>query len=103
MTRNSLMAGLPPTHPGGFLSRVVLPSLPVTKTRFAEMLGITRQTLHNILRERAPITTPVAVRLGKVCGNGPEIWLAMQQACDLAKTERELAEVLSTLPTLHAA
>jgi plasmid maintenance system antidote protein VapI len=45
----------------------------------------------------------MALRLGKLCGNGPGVWLRMQQAHDLWKAERDLAEAVAAIPTLHAA
>ena len=49
-----------------------------------------------------PVSPAMALRLGKFCGNGPDIWLNMQRAYDLWHAERELADVLKTIPT-HAA
>ena len=45
----------------------------------------------------------MALRLGKLCGDGPRIWLAMQQAYDMQIAEREMAAELEKIPTLHAA
>jgi addiction module HigA family antidote len=101
MTHNPLTAALPPSHPGGILRRVVLPSLDISKSDLARRLRISRQTLHGILAEKAPMTIPVALRLGKVCGNGPELWLNLQQAHDLAAAEREMAEELASIVTLQ--
>jgi antitoxin HigA-1 len=39
--------------------------------RAAKALGVSRQILHKILAEKAPVTPEMAVRLGKFCGNGP--------------------------------
>jgi addiction module HigA family antidote len=58
--------------------------------------------LHAILAERAAVTPEMAVRLGKFCGNGPGIWLRMQMAHDLWQAERDLAETVKHIPTLHA-
>lgn len=72
-----------PTHPGAILREDVLPALKMTVIEAARDLGVSRQTLHRILAEKAQITPDMAVRIGKFCGNGPELWLAMQQAVDL--------------------
>jgi len=45
----------------------------------------------------------MAVRIGKFCGNGPDLWLSMQTAHDLWKAERDLAEAVKKIPTLRAA
>lgn len=103
MTRNPLVAGLRPTHPGEILREDVLPALGVSKVAFAKAIGLSRQNLYGILGERLPITTPTAMRLGKVVGNGPELWLTLQQRFDIAAAEKSMADELARLPTLHAA
>lgn len=70
---------------------------------FARALGVSRQALHAILNEKAAVTPEMALRLGKVCGNGPVLWLRMQQARDLWRAERELAHELADMPKLSAA
>jgi addiction module HigA family antidote len=62
-------------HPGALLREDVLPALRASVTAAAEKLGVSQQTLHAILAERAAITPEMAVRIGKFCGNGPAIWL----------------------------
>ncbi|CAA7613245.1 hypothetical protein [Magnetospirillum sp. UT-4] len=44
----------------------------------------------------------MAVRLGRFCGNGPGLWLRMQQAHDLWKAEENLKDQLGSIPC-HAA
>lgn len=93
---------LPRTHPGALLRDDVLPALRLTVKEAAAKLGVSRQTLHAILSEKSAITPQMAVRLGKFCGNGPELWLRMQMAHDLWWAERELADAVKQIPTLHA-
>lgn len=92
-----------PTHPGALLREEVLPALGVTIQAAAEKLGVSRQALHNILAEKAAVTPEMAVRLGKLCGNGAGIWLRMQQARDLWRAERDMKEVVALIPTLEMA
>lgn len=92
-----------PTHPGAVLREDVLPSLGLTVAAAAEALGISRQMLHRVLSERAAMSPEMAVRIGKLCGNGPRFWLAMQQAHDLWLAERALQKVLAAIPTMRAA
>lgn len=91
----------PPVHPGALLREDVLPALGRKKGDIAEMLGISRQTLHNILSERVPVSPEMAVRLGKLCGNGPGLWVRMQAAHDLWHAERSID--VTRIPTLFAA
>lgn len=90
-----------PTHPGEMLAHDVIPTTGRTKTEIADMLGISRQHLYDILGAKKPVSPAVAVRLGKLFGDGGRIWLAMQQAYDLWHAQREID--VSEIPTLEAA
>jgi addiction module HigA family antidote len=70
--------GLPAMHLGELLREDLLPALGRTRAEIARLLGVSRQTLHSILTERSPVTPEMALRLGKLCGNGPELWLSLQ-------------------------
>ena len=90
-----------PTHPGALLKEDVLPALRLPVAEAARQLGVSRQTLYKILGQTSPVTPEMAVRLGKWCGNGPGLWLRMQQAFDLWHAERALGAVLEGIPS-HA-
>jgi antitoxin HigA-1 len=94
---------MPPVHPGEILREDVLPALGIAVAEAAEKLGVTRQTLHRIMaRENPrPVTPEMAVRLGKLCGNGPRLWLNLQSAYDLWEAQRRVDT--RSIPTLHAA
>lgn len=94
---------LPPTHPGELLNEDVLPALGLSVKSAAEKLGVSRQTLHGIISGRHAVTPEMALRLGKLCGNGPRLWLNMQQACDLWHAERKLGADIEAIPTIRAA
>ena len=98
-----LAKGLRPTHPGEILREDVLPALGVTKTRFAALLHVSRQTLYDILGEKQPVTPQMALRLGRLLGNGPEIWVRMQGAYDLAVAAQAMGPELEQIATLKAA
>jgi addiction module HigA family antidote len=69
----------------------------------ARHLKVSRQTMHRILAEKAAVTPEMAVRLGKFCGNGPGLWLRMQQAHDLWHVEQDLQELIEEIPTFKSA
>jgi antitoxin HigA-1 len=66
-------------------------------------LKVSRQTLNAILHGEAPVTAAMALRLGKLCGNGPELWVNLQARYDLDRLSRELGDELADIPTLNAA
>ena len=102
-SKNPLVRGLPPMHPGELLREDVLPALGRSKAEIARLLGVSRQTLYDILAEKQPITPAMALRIGKLCGNGPDLWINMQRAFDLDVAEKELAGEIEKIPTLTAA
>jgi addiction module HigA family antidote len=102
MSENSMVRGLKPMHPGEMLREDVLPALGKSMTEIARLLSISRQTLYDILKEKQPVTPGMALRLGKLLGNGPELWINLQRAYDLAVAERELAGKIKKIPTLAA-
>ena len=87
-----------PTHPGEILREDVLPQLKMSVSEAARQLRVSRQALHRILAGTAAVTPEMAVRLGKFCGNGPGLWLRMQQAYDLWHAERQLRGELEKIP-----
>lgn len=91
-----------PNHPGALLREVVLPAMRVSVAQAAREMGISRQQLHKILAEERAVTAEMAARLGKYCGNGPELWLNMQNAYDLWYAQRSLADELEEIPTRAA-
>ncbi|MCQ0090880.1 HigA family addiction module antidote protein [Roseovarius sp. M141] len=90
-----------PTHPGELLREDVLPEVKKSKAEISRLLGISRQHLHDILAERKPVSPEVAVRLGKLFGNGAGLWIRMQGAYDEWQASR--AVDVSEIPTLIAA
>ncbi|MCC7015821.1 MAG: HigA family addiction module antidote protein [Rhodospirillales bacterium] len=92
-----------PTHPGALLREDVLPALRMSVSAAARALGVSRQMLHKILSERAPVTPEMAVRLGKFVGDGPDVWIRMQTAHDVAKARVAMAKIVKRIPTVRAA
>jgi antitoxin HigA-1 len=90
-----------PAHPGELLAEIVIPATGRSKAEIARLLGISRQTLYDILNQRQPVTPAVAVRLGKLFGDGPGVWIRMQAAYDTWHAEREID--VSDIPTLDVA
>jgi addiction module HigA family antidote len=81
-----------PPHPGRIVKDECLAPLGLTVTAAARVLGVTRQTLNNLVNEKAGISPEMAVRLAKAFGSTAEAWLRMQVIYDLAHVpESEIA------------
>ena len=100
---NSLLKGLRPIHPGEMLREDILPAVGRPKTEIARLLGISRQTLYDILNEKQPVTPAMALRLARMFGGSAESWVNMQRNYDLKIAERELGDALDAIPLLQAA
>ncbi|PJK29053.1 HigA family addiction module antitoxin [Minwuia thermotolerans] len=87
-------------HPGEVLREDVLPAVKLSKAAIARALGISRQHLYDILNERQPVSAEMAVRFGKLLGNGPRLWINLQRNYDLAVAESRVD--VSGIPTLEA-
>ena len=87
-----------PTHPGELFRDIVLTELDLSVSEAARQLGVSRQTLHAIISGRSAVTAEMALRFGRFCGNGPGLWLRMQQAFDLWQAHVELEGKLDAIP-----
>nr|WP_026283418.1 HigA family addiction module antitoxin [Rhizobium sp. 2MFCol3.1] len=90
-----------PIHPGALLRDDVLPAIGKPTAEIANLLGISQQHLDEILREESPVSAAVAVRFGKMFGNGPLMWIGMKGAYDVWHAVRDTD--VSGIPTLHGA
>jgi addiction module HigA family antidote len=79
-----------PTHPGALLREDIIPATGRSVSEIAGLLGISRQHLHAIMAEKKPVTPKVAVLLGALFRDGPEIWVRMQAAYDTWHAQREV-------------
>jgi len=101
MARSLRHASIEPAHPGEMLAEITIPATGKSKAEIARLLGISRQTLYDILSQKQGITPSVAVRLGKLFGDGADIWLRMQTEHDLWRAIKEVD--VSAIKTLEAA
>jgi addiction module HigA family antidote len=94
---------LTPTHPGAMLREDFMTDYGLSVSTLAEALGVSRQTVNELLRERRALSPTMALRLSRLFGNSPDFWLNAQRAVDLWQAERELEKDLNRICTLKAA
>ena len=92
-----------PTHPGEMLREDFLPDYGLTVTGLAEALGVSRQTVNELLRERRAVSPEMALRLSRLFGNSPEFWLNAQRAVDLWDAAQAIKADVERIKPLHAA
>ena len=82
-----------PPHPGEIVKSECLEPLGLTVTRAAQGLGVTRQTLSDLVNGRIGVSVDMAIRLSQAFGSSPETWLGMQTAYDLWQARNRAEEI----------
>lgn len=93
----------PPTHPGELLRDDILPAMRLSVAQAARDLGVSRQLLHGILAGKIGVSAEMALRLSRLIGDSPEVWLRMQEAWNLWHARAKLGAALDAVPERHRA
>ena len=101
--KNIKQREIAPTHPGEMLREDFMPDYNQTTTGLSENLGVSRQTVNELLLERRAVSPAMALRLSRLFGNAPEFWLNVQRAVDLWKAQRENRHAIERIKPLRAA
>jgi addiction module HigA family antidote len=83
------MNGLPPVHPGEVIREDILPSVGMSVSGAAKGLGVSRQMLHDILAGRRLLSAIMCLKVARLFGSTPELWMRLQAAYDLKKVEQD--------------
>jgi len=86
-----------PPHPGGVVLRQCIEPLGLSITDAALALGVTRNTLSELVNEKRGISPEMAVRLAKVFGGSEQGWIVQQAQYDLAQVRRDRMRRLKRL------
>ena len=92
-----------PTHPGEMLREDFIPDYGLTVAGLASALGVSRQTVNEVLRERRAVSPEMALRLSRLFNNTPEFWLNAQCAVNLWNAARHLDKEIQRIKPLDAA
>ena len=92
-----------PTHPGEMLREDFLPDHELTVSGLAEAIGVSRQSVNELLRERRAVSPELALRLSRLFGNSAEFWLNAQRAVDVWEAGNNLREDMQRIRPLNAA
>jgi len=82
-----------PPHPGRIIKQECLEPLELSITRAADILGVTRLTLSNVVNSKNGVSPEMAIRLSKAFGSSPEVWLGLQMDYDLAQAEKKSSRI----------
>lgn len=101
--RNTRERKIRPTHPGEMLREDFLPDYELTASGLAEALGVSRQTINELLRGRRAVSPEMALRLSRLFGNAPEFWLNAQRSVDLWDASQAIKTEVKRIKPLKAA
>lgn len=101
--RNSTRRQIRPTHPGAMLRLDFLPEYGLSVSQLATAIGVSRQTVNELIRERRSLSASMALRLSRLFGNSPEFWLNAQRAVDLWDAAQELEDEMANIKPLRVA
>ena len=92
-----------PTHPGEMLREDFLPDYGLTVSSLAAAIGVSRQSINEILRERRSVSPEMALRLARLFGNSPEFWLNAQRTVDLWEAKQVIESDVARIQPLVVA
>lgn len=92
-----------PVHPGEILREDFLPDYAMSVTELAAALGVSRQTVNELVRERRALSPEMALRLARLFGNSPEFWLNLQRGIDLWDAEAAIRSDMRRIKPLRVA
>ena len=92
-----------PTHPGAMLRMDFLPDYGLTVTAFAKGIGVSRQTVNELLHERRAVSPEMALRLSRLFGNTAEFWLNAQRSVDLWDAAQKIRGEIDRIDPISAA
>jgi len=92
-----------PTHPGEMLREDFLPDYGLTVSGLATAVGVSRQSINELLRERRAVSPEMALRFSRLFGNSPEFWLNAQRAVDLWEAAQAIKEDVERIKPLSVA
>ena len=100
---NTRRRTIPPTHPGEMLREDFLPDYGLTTTSLATAVGVSRQSINELLRERRAISPIMALKLARLFRNSPEFWMNAQHTRDLWELEQQYQRELAQIEPLSTA
>src|SRR5215218_10010780 len=91
-----------PSHPGDLVRHDCLEHLGLTVTKGAEVLGVSRKTLDNLVNRRAGVSPEMAVRLAAAFGGSAQSWITIQANYDYAQVRQREAAIKATVKPVKA-
>ncbi|MDM8521831.1 HigA family addiction module antitoxin [Desulfococcaceae bacterium HSG8] len=72
-----------PTHPGEFVQEDILNEFGISQEQLAEALGISEETVNELINQKCGLSSDIALRIGKFTNTNPKTWMNIQISWDL--------------------
>ena len=93
MARKTVKIDMKPSHPGGFVRMEILEELGLSVSRAADILGVRRATLSDLVNENASLSPEMALRIEKAFGVSMDTLLRMQAWYDTHAMRQRAGEI----------
>ena len=93
MVDSGIKVNMTPSHPGDFIRTEIIEELGLSVTKTAEILGVRRATVSDLLNGRASLSPEMALRVEKAFGIGMDMLLRMQAWHDAAQMRARAADI----------
>ena len=93
MARKPVHIGMKPSHPGAFVRTEILDELGLSVSHAAEVLGVRRATLSDLVNEKAALSPEMALRIEKAFGVSMDTLLRMQTWYDSHAIRQRAGEI----------
>ncbi len=100
-----IMVSRPPIHPGEMLREEFMPDFDLSVATLASKLGVSRQTVNEVVHERRDLSFDLCLRLSRLFGTSPELWMNMQRDVDMwnaLSRDRDSLEAIEPLSVMTA-
>jgi addiction module HigA family antidote len=92
-----------PIHPGEIVREEFMPDYGLTVSTLASALGVSRQSINELVRERRAVSPEMALRLGRLFGNSAGFWLNLQRSIDLFDAQATAGSEVEHIKPLRVA
>jgi len=92
-----------PVHPGEILREDFMPEYSLSVSGLASALGVSRQSVNELVRERRAVSPDMALRLARLFGDSPEFWLNLQRSVDLFDAQAASGPAMQHIKPLRVA
>jgi len=96
MKKKGVKIGMKPSHPGAFIKTEIIDELGLSVTKAADVLGVRRATLSDLVNEKAALSAEMALRLEKAFNLNMDILLRMQAWHDATEMRQQSGKIKIT-------